>query len=111
MDIQQGTKVDLGVKFFTKNSLPVDLTGKTVLFTIKKRSDISINDDNAILKKDITSHIDPEKGITLISLTPDDTLIPFGIYDCDFRINTTGEDPVNTPIFQINIVKTITKRV
>jgi len=64
---------------------PIDLTGKTVIFTVKK----SENDDdsNAKIQKVITTHTDPVNGKTEISLLPDDTELEPDTYIFDIQLS------------------------
>jgi len=56
---------------FSKNGMAIDITDWTIYFTAKKRMEDADND--AVIKKDITSHSDPTNGKSLIQLTTDDT--------------------------------------
>ena len=51
---------------FSKNSVPVDITGWTIILSIKDGKE-------EILKRDITSHIDPTNGKSLIQLIRQET--------------------------------------
>jgi hypothetical protein len=84
-----------------------DLTGKTLFFTLKTLSDKSINDDSALIKKDITSHTDPEAGLSLLLLSATDTDLDYGKYRCDIKIK---ELDVNTETFLFEIVDIVTIR-
>lgn len=57
--------------FFTTDGQYEDITGWTVYFTVKESQ--KDPDTSAIIKKDITSHLDAEHGKTEITLTPEDT--------------------------------------
>jgi hypothetical protein len=61
----------------------VDLTGDTIFLTVKE--DVSDTDDNALIKKDVTSHTDAENGITAISLSNSDTDVAAGDYYFDIQ--------------------------
>lgn len=56
---------------FTKDGIYKDITGWTVYFYCKKL--MTDSDINAKIKKVITSHSNPTKGITLITLDASDT--------------------------------------
>ena len=64
---------------------PIDLTNKTVIFTVKK----SANDDDSLAKiqKVVNSHTDPVNGITEINLVPDDTEIEPDTYVFDIQLS------------------------
>jgi len=61
----------------------IDITGYTFLFTVKKR--LSDSDDDAIIKKVITSHPDPTGGKTKIIIDSADTVEKNGKYLYDFQ--------------------------
>ncbi len=56
---------------FTKDGIAQDITGWTVYFTVKENMQDS--DENAKIKKAITSHTDAVNGKTTINLTTEDT--------------------------------------
>ena len=96
MDIIQGEN-DYIELFLTEREegedVPIDLTGTTILVTIKK--DIQIeNDDKAVFKKDITQHEDQEtkKGKSVITFSRQETSnIPVGKYWIDMWLIKGGE--------------------
>ena len=69
---------------------PLDITGHTFLFTVKNK--LNDSDDNAIIKKVITSHSDPTNGITEITLEPADTNDKAGNYFYDYQWLDTSSD-------------------
>ena len=83
------------------DNTPVDITGYTFFFTVKKRNDNVVNDSTALIQKIITSHTDPTNGITTLDLSNTDTDITPGEYfydvqykDTDNRITTITESPL-----------------
>lgn len=68
------------------DSLPIlltfnqDITGAVI--TMQVRND----DDQLILSKTVTEHLNPLKGETLLNLTPKETSVPVGIYRTDMEI-------------------------
>ena len=56
---------------FKRNKVPIDITGWTIYFTVKSKMEDS--DSSALIQKDITSHLDPKNGKSLITLDPSDT--------------------------------------
>jgi len=52
---------------FSKDNMPLDITGWKIYFTMKKSK--ADPDEKAILAKDITEHSDPQNGITQLFLT------------------------------------------
>ncbi len=84
-----------------------DITGWTIYFTCKEN--MIDADDNAKIKKDITSHSDPTNGKTLIELTITDTNL-IGSYHYDIKYK---DDEGNTGILyrgRINFEKPVTTR-
>jgi len=87
-----------------------NLTGKTVMFTVKEIEDDSDTDSLAIIQKDITVHSLPLEGRTILSLTSDDTNVPVKVYKWDIRI---AEDPnvqMNTDMAVCEVKDIVTKR-
>ena len=70
--------------FYDENDLSVDITNSKVYFTIKNK--ISDDDDQAILKKDIAIHTNPQSGETEILLTSTDTTDLVGNYIYSIKI-------------------------
>lgn len=54
-----------------KDGEPVDITNWTFRFTVKKDPRDPI--ESALINKIVSTHIDPEHGLTAIELTSDDT--------------------------------------
>ena len=78
--------ISLSIKDNASN--PVDITGYAFFFTMKTNETDA--DANAILKKDVTSHITPASGLTAIVCTPTDTAISGGRYFYDIQMKDTG---------------------
>jgi len=68
----------------------VDITGATVFFTVKNKP--SDTDNDAVLKKDVTSLTNPTGGNTIITLTATDCASLLGNYLYSIKIKmATGE--------------------
>jgi hypothetical protein len=67
---------------FKQNEIPRDISGWTIYFTAKKSMEDP--DVEAVITKDITSHLDAENGKTLIELDTDDTDLQ-GSYSYDIK--------------------------
>ena len=69
----------------------IDITGSTLLFTVKK---LKTDDEaDALIKKDITSHVNPATGETKLSLSKTDTDLAVGVYFFDFKyVDSAGKD-------------------
>ena len=99
MNIQRGNPYNATITVTNASGTAYDLTGKTVFFTVKKATDISINDTAAVITKDITTHTNAIGGITTLALTAIQTDIVPGDYDWDIRIYA------GSPLVQINTTK------
>ena len=110
--IQAGNPVSKPVTITYKRSgLPYDLTDKIILFTVKKLSDKTRNDDLAVIKGSILTHTDPELGKTLLEINEQDTNIPAGLYKGDFRIyRDTPHVKLNTRVFDVLVENVVTER-
>jgi len=67
---------------------PIDLTGSTTKFTVKKKVDDP--DNKAIIAKSWSVHTSPTTGVTDIILSRDDTFRQPGTYFWDFQITGSG---------------------
>jgi hypothetical protein len=87
-----------------------DLTGKTVLFTMKRLSDVLEDDSQALISKTITSHTDPTNGITTLEIVAADwSSVPLGTHKCNFKV-MDGIKPMSSNTFYVNVVESVTKR-
>lgn len=100
--------VDLDITFTDKDGEPIDLTGCTVFFTMKKK--ISDSDEDAIIEKEVTSHIEPTEGTTRVSLTNTDTDIPARHYFYDIQVEDTANKIISSTVGQIKITQDVTVR-
>jgi|DewCreStandDraft_4_1066084.scaffolds.fasta_scaffold03282_17 hypothetical protein len=107
--IQKGTIFKANITF-KANRVPINLTGKTVFFTVKQLNDNSGDDDLALIKKTITVHSDPTNGKTVLELSATDTDINISKYKADFKIFESGSLNSNSDQFIIEIVDVVTKR-
>lgn len=89
----------------------IDITGYTVYFTVKSLANISSGDNTATIQKIVTSHTDPESGITHIALTSTDTNVDAGTYYYDIQIKTTTGAISSCVKGQIEIIQDITASV
>ena len=109
LTIKRGTTFP--IEFFnkTKAGVAIDLTGATVYFTAKvAESDLITDDLNAVIKKDVTTHVDEfgvpsaTRGISTILLTPTLTTVTPGKYNYDITVKYAAIGPaaavVVTPI-------------
>lgn len=110
LTLQRGNPVTKTITFTDVNGDPYDLTGLTVLFTVKHKNDLAQNDDDALIVIDIDTHTDEENGITELELSETDTDIPIGTYKWDLRLYSYGTLQVNTDKGICEVVEVVTKR-
>lgn len=83
LSIYEGEDQVNTVTILDSSGTPIDITGYTFLFVVKNK--LSDSDDNALIKKLITSHSDPTNGVTEITLVPADTSDKSGNYFYDYQ--------------------------
>jgi hypothetical protein len=72
ISVIEGVDVTTVIKF-VKNSVAIDITWRTIFFTVKARDDFSKDDSSAIFKKNITSHTNPSSWISSLVIDASDT--------------------------------------
>lgn len=63
----------------------IDITGQTLLFTVKYKHGGEADDSDALVEKTITSHTTPASGVSELVLTETDTDFTPGEYLYDFK--------------------------
>lgn len=109
LTIIRGDSQSIDVVFEDDAGVKLNLTGKTVFFTVKKQDDLSANDDNALIKKTVTVHSDPTNGKTTIALSATDTDIEPANYFYDLQVKN-GADIMSTEKSYLEIISDITRR-
>jgi hypothetical protein len=89
ISIIKGTDNSITITF-KENNVAIDITGYTILFTVKKQCDINKDDDFALIEKTITTHSDPTHGESTLILSSTDTDIDEGNYYWDLRLIKDG---------------------
>jgi hypothetical protein len=88
IDLLQGDDYSWGFSFVA-NDVPLDITGWTIYFTIKRY--VTDPDVSALIQKIITSHTDPVNGKSALNLSHTDTdSLPEGVFVYDIQIKTSG---------------------
>jgi len=108
MTIIRNTDQNIKISF-KENGVAVNLTGYSILFTLKKQCDIDKDDTFALISKDITEHSDPTKGESNLFLSNEDTDIEAGNYYWDLRLIKDGVI-TQTKRDMLEITDGITKR-
>ena len=94
-----------------ENGSPLDLTDKTVFFTVKKYRDLLLPDDQAVIHQDITEHSDATAGQTQIILSATQTGLATGEYLWNIRVVGVDSVPTSTPGDVFRILPNPTQRV
>lgn len=90
LSIVRGDSKSYQFTFRDASGAPVDITGWLVSMTVK--ANWAQEDAEAVVSIDVTEHIDPANGITLIALTPaahTDGITP-GKYYYDIQVKTAA---------------------
>lgn len=88
LEVIKRDDVDFELSFTDVDGNPINLTGSTVFFTVKKnKTDV---DNDAVIKKEITSFDDPTSGVALLELSKSDTDISPRSYYFDVQIKDSG---------------------
>jgi hypothetical protein len=106
--IKRGDSKAYTLQFVDENDVAIDITGWIVFFTAKEK--VSDDDDDAAIKKDITSHTNPTNGETKISLTSTDTAIDVKSYYYDIQVKTDTNEVKTIVDGKLLIQQDITQR-
>ena len=77
LSIIKGNSKNYRLAFELTSGEPIDITGYTVFFTVKKN--VNQTDDQAIISKTNTTHTNPTGGITIIQITTSDSDVTPGV--------------------------------
>jgi len=111
LELIKGDAYSIVFELTDENNLPVDITGKTLFFTMKRKSDVVTTDDNALITKDITVHSDPTNGKSILEIEAADWEdVPAGIHVYDFSLEGDDEKPRSTIVDFVTVYNDITKR-
>jgi len=115
MYVKYGNSKNFFVTLTNSAWTAINLTGATVLFTVKKNAELSETDptdSKALLEKTITDFDTPRtNGKFTLTLSPEDTA-QIGLWDFsyDFKITWSDQSIYNTDIGVISIGKVSTQR-
>ena len=100
--ITRGDDVTKILNFEDNSGNAINITGWTVFFTVKKS--YLKSDDEALIKKDITSHSDPSNGKTKLVINASDTDdMNNGDYYYDIQVKK-GDGKINTVLNDIFVL-------
>lgn len=108
IDLYWGNSYNLTATIKDTSGNIVNISGKTVIFTVKRFKDLNDKDDTEkVIQKIITNHSDPANGKTVISLTSDDMKIAEGFYYADIKIPELSRNSVE--LYKINVKPVVTR--
>jgi hypothetical protein len=84
---------------------PVDITGYTLYFVLKKLATDS--DADAIISKTVTSHTNPTLGLTSVALTAAELDIAIGNYLSGVVLKTTSGSHLPMPVVGVRITENL----
>lgn len=99
IEIYRGNDEPLSVVIMD-GTTPMNISGYSLWFNMKK--DINDGDDLILITKTVTNHVDPLHGRSLITLTPDDTMLTPGNYVFEISL---GIAPTMIKTFEIGIIR------
>jgi len=110
-DIPQRTRTLVPLTIML-DGVPYDITGATVMVTVKPAIDADNTDAAAIISRDITVHDAPLLGQTSFITTVAETDVAKGSYQGDIAIQTAdGVLLEKTKAFIVHITSAVTRRV
>lgn len=107
LEIKRGDTKTYTLYFVDENNNPVSIVGWTIFFTAKNKP--SDSDDDAIIKKTVTSHLDAINGKTQISFTSLDTAVVTNLM-FDIQVKTDVGDIKTILEGNLSITQDITLR-
>lgn len=90
---------------FAEEGQPVDINGWTLYFTVKRNK----TDSTEVIKKIVTSHYEPEGGLTKIELSATDTRIDPGTYYYDLQYKDDDGKIVKIMYGQFIVIQNISE--
>ena len=109
LSIIKGNSKNYRFYFQTTSGDPIDITGYTVFFTVKKN--VNQTDDQAVISKTITDHSNPTGGVTIVPITTSDSDITPGVYLYDIGyINAAGTSKKTSDPEKFEVIGNITRR-
>lgn len=109
-----GDTWDLTATILDERGGPFDLTGCTVLFTLKRKSDTAANDNAALCKLSTGSGIvvaDPTSGVAAITVPASVTAqLSTNRYKYDVRVVNAGGEPKTVVLVEFSPTLGVTER-
>lgn len=104
----QNNDVNIDITVTDDSGDVVDITGGIFMFTMK--GNLSDADADAVISKDVTSHTDPQSGLSRISLSKSDTDVAAKEYDYDITFVDSGGNKTTYVAGKCLVKQIVTKR-
>lgn len=108
MQVIRRDDVTFDLTFTDVDGDPINLTGTTVFFTVKKKS--SDPDDEAFIEEEITVFDDPTSGVAQLQLSAAQTDIAAGRYLFDIQLKTVDGKIASSSVGNFFVSQDITIR-
>lgn len=109
LKIIRGDTITIPLTITDSNGSAVDLTGATIFFTIKEN--LNDADSDALLQKNVTSHVSDSGGLSQIDLATTDTNLSEGTYYYDIQIKFSSGAITSTQPQTLKVYQDVTRRV
>jgi hypothetical protein len=94
--------------------LPVDLSGASIYFTVRKKYSSSSDDTDAVFQKSVGNGIsisDASSGSIAIVIAPTDTrALPASLFLYDLQVNTGAGDVITAALGEFAVKADVTRR-
>jgi len=107
--VERGDTLTIPLEFQVDDITPQSIVGWTIFFTLKKNKNDT--DAQAIISKDVTSHLDPTNGITSITVTATETNTLLGPYYYDIQYKDADANIITIIKGTITFIVDITRRI
>lgn len=81
----RGDTFSMEVRMTAADGAAVDLTGYTLMFTVKPLADHAADDSAAVVAVDVTAHTDAAGGLSTVTVPAADTADLLGVYAWDLQ--------------------------
>ena len=112
--IYRGDTVNIDLNIKDSNGTAIDITGYTIFFTAKTNDNDS--DGDALIKEDVTTHLDPDgadgasSGKSRITLSSTQTAIAVGNHYYDIQMKDASDNITTITADRFNVKQDITTR-